>query len=100
MIFVVGMIITSALVMSSMLLTPSTALLASSKGLKLYLTVDTNLNNDVKLNKYQQGDRVFTYDAVIHSGSNEVTFQYPSSLIDTGEFRVCIRAIDFTLFFA
>ena len=100
MIFVVGMIITSALVMSSMLLTPSTALLASSKGLKLYLTVDTNLSNDVKLNKYQQGDRVFTHDAVIHSGSNEVTFQYPSSLIDTGEFRVCVRAIDFTLFFA
>ena len=47
MIFVVGMIITSALVMSSMLLTPSTALLASSKGLKLYLIVDTNLNDDV-----------------------------------------------------
>ena len=64
MVFVVGMTITSALVMSSMLLTPSTALLASSKGLKLYLTVDTNLNDDVRLNTYQQGDRVFTYDII------------------------------------
>ena len=99
-IFVVGMIIVSALVMSSIVLTPSTALQASSKGLKLYLTVDTNLNDDVRINTYQQGDRVFTHDAVIHSGSNEVTFQYPSGLIDTGEFRVCVRAIDFTLFFA
>ena len=86
MIFVVGMIIISALVISSITLTSSTALQASSKGLKLYLTVDTNLNNDVKLNKYQQGDRVFTHDAVIHSGSNKVTLRYPSGLIDTGDF--------------
>ena len=33
-----------------------------------------------------------THDAVIHSGSNEVTLQYPSGLIDTGEFRICVRA--------
>ena len=72
-IFTVGLIIISAVIMSSIILTPSITLLASSKGLKLYLTVDTNLNDDVRLNTYQQGDRVFTYDAVIHSGSNEVT---------------------------
>jgi hypothetical protein len=58
------------------------------------LPVDTNLNDDVRINTYQHGDRVFTHDAVIHSGSNEVTLQYPSGLIDTGEFRVCVRAID------
>ena len=91
-IFIVGMIIVSALVMSSIVLTPSTALQASSKGLKLYLTVDTNLNDDVRINTYQYGDRVFTHDAVIHSGSNEVTLQYPSGLIDTGEFRICVRS--------
>jgi hypothetical protein len=65
---------------------------ASSKGLKLYLTVDTNLNDDVRINTYQHGDRVFTHDAVIHSGSNEVTLQYPNDLIDTSEFRVCVRS--------
>ena len=75
-----------------MVLTSSTALQASSKGLKIYLTIDTNLNDDIRINTYQYGDRVFTHYAVIHSGSNEVTLQYPSGLIDTGEFRVCIRS--------
>jgi hypothetical protein len=78
--------------MASMVLTPSTVLQASSKGLKLYLTINTNLNDDARINTYQHGDRVFTYDAVTHSGSNEVTLQYPNSLIDTGEFRLCVRS--------
>ena len=54
-IFTVGMIIISTLVISSIVLTPSIALQASSKGLKLYLTVDTNLNDDVRINTYQHG---------------------------------------------
>ena len=78
--------------MGSIALTPPTALLASSKGLKLYLTVDTNLSDDVMINTYQHGDRVFTHDAVIHSGSNKITLQYPSGLIDTGEFRICVMS--------
>ncbi|MGH9925364.1 MAG: hypothetical protein ACRD5B_08295 [Nitrososphaeraceae archaeon] len=90
--FGVVMIIVSALVMPSIALTPSTALQASSKGLKLYLTIDTNLNDDVKINTYQHGDRLFTHDAVIHSGSSEVTLQYPNGLVNTGEFRVCVRS--------
>ena len=81
--------------MANMILTPSTTLQASGKGLKVYLTIETNLNDDVGINTYQHGDRVFTHDAVIHSGSNEVTLQYPSSLIDTGEFRICVRAMDY-----
>jgi hypothetical protein len=90
--FTVGLIIiVSTLVITSIALTPSTALQASSKGLKLYLTVDTNLNDDVIISTYQYGDRVFTHDALIHSGSNEITLQYPSGLIDTGEFRICVR---------
>ena len=94
-IFTVGMIIIiSALVISSIVLTPPTLLMASSKGLKLYLTVDTNLNDNVIINTYQHGDRIFTHDAVIHSGSNEVTLQYPSGLIDAGEFRICLRTIN------
>ena len=91
-IFTVRLIIISALIMSSIALPPSTALQASNKGLKLYLTVDTNLNDDVRINTYQYGDKVFTHDAVIHSGSNEVTLQYPNGLIDTGEFRICVRS--------
>ena len=90
--FTTEITIISALIISSMFLTPSTVLQASSKGLKLYLTVDTNRNDDVIINTYQHGNMVFTHYAVIHSGSNEVTLQYPSGLIDTGEFRVCIRS--------
>jgi hypothetical protein len=93
--FTAGLIIISALVISSIVLTPLTALQASSKGLKLYLTVDTNLNDDVRINTYQHVDRVFTHDAVIHSGSNEVALQYPNGLIGTGEFRVCVRSINY-----
>ena len=33
-----------------------------------------------------------SHDPVIHSGINEVTLQYPSGLIDTGEFRICVRS--------
>src|ERR687892_2624868 len=91
-ILTIGLIIISTLVMSSITLPPSTVLQASSKGLKLYLAIETNLNDDVRINTYQYGDRVHTHNAVIHSGSNEVTLQYPSGLIDTGEFRVCIRS--------
>src|ERR671919_1764615 len=94
-IFVAGLVMIFALVMSSIALPPSTALQASGKGLKLYLTIETNLNDDVGINTYQYGDRVFTHDAVIHSGSNEVTLQYPSGLIDTGEFRICVKAMDY-----
>jgi hypothetical protein len=86
----VGLIIISALVMSSIVLTPSTALQVSSKGLKLYLTADTNLNDDIRINTYQHGDRVYTHDGFVNSGRNEITLQYPGRLIDTGEFRICV----------
>jgi hypothetical protein len=52
-------------------------------------------NNIVGINTYQYGDRVYTHNAVIHSGSNEITLQYPSGLIDTGEYRICVRAMDY-----
>ncbi|MFZ0556788.1 MAG: hypothetical protein WBL67_08885 [Nitrososphaeraceae archaeon] len=48
-IFTVGLIIIFAVIMSSIILTPSITSLASSKGLKLYLTVDINLNDGVQI---------------------------------------------------
>lgn len=47
----------------------------------------------MRINTYQYGDRVFTNDAFIHSGSNKVTLQYLSGLIDTGEFPICVESI-------
>lgn len=44
------------------------------------------------ISTYQYGDRVFTNDAFIHSGSNKVTLQYLSGLIDTGEFPICVES--------
>ena len=65
-IFTIGLIIISALAVVSMILTPSTALQASNKGLKLYLTIDTNLNDDVIINTYQYGDGVYTHDGFVN----------------------------------
>ena len=93
-IFTTGLIIISTLVMASIAFTPLTVLQASSKGLKLYLTIDTNLNDDVIINTYQYGDRVYTHDGFVNTGKNEITLQYPGSLIDTGEFRVCANALN------
>ena len=44
------------------------------------------------MNTYQHRDRVFAHEVVIHLGSNEVMLQYLSGLIDTCEFRFCVRA--------
>jgi len=41
-----------------MVLALSTVVQASSKGLKLYLVIDTNLNDEVIISTYQHGDRV------------------------------------------
>jgi len=87
-------IIVSILTISSMVSTPSTTLHASSKGLKIYLTVESNLNDDVIINTYQYGDRVYTHDGFVNTGRNEITLQYPSRLIDTGEFRICVNALN------
>jgi hypothetical protein len=58
-IFTIGLIIISAQVMASITLTPPATLYASSKGLKLYLTIDTNLNDDVRINTYQYEDNLY-----------------------------------------
>jgi hypothetical protein len=58
-IITIGLIIISAQVMASITLTPPATLYASSKGLKLYLTIDTNLNDDVRINTYQYEDNLY-----------------------------------------
>jgi len=87
-------IIVSILTISSMVSTPSITLHASSKGLKIYLTVETSLNDDVTINAYQYGNRVYNHDGFVNTGRNEITLQYPSRLIDTGEFRICVNALN------
>jgi len=90
----VGLII-SALVMSALFLTPMTVLQASSKGLKLYLAVNTNLRSqDIGIETYQNGRNIYDHDGFMNTGSNEYTLNYPNGLIDTGQFEVCINTND------
>lgn len=90
----VGLII-SGLVMSSILLTSTTVLQASSKGLKLYLTVDTNLRSqDIGIETYQHGDNIYGHNGFMSTGSNEYTLNYPSGRVDTGQFEICINTND------
>ena len=34
------------------------------------------------------------HDGFVNTGRNEVTLEYPSRLIDTGEFRICVNALN------
>ena len=64
---------------------------ASSKGLKLYLTVNTNLpNQDIGIDTYQYGNRIYSHSGFINTGTNEITLNYPRDLVDNGPFRICI----------
>ena len=80
-IFTVVLIIISLLVMSSMVLTPSITLLASSKGLKLYLTVDINLNDNV--NHYNVYRGTTLESNVIPGTTTPVTTSATNSYSDT-----------------
>jgi hypothetical protein len=90
-IFTVGLIIICALVISSMVFSTSTALQASSKGLNLYLTVDTNLRNqDIRIITQQYGNEIYSHEGFLHTGRNEYTLQYPKNVVDSGPFVICI----------
>ena len=94
-ILTVGLIIISALVMSSAILTSSAALHASSKGLKLYLTIDTDLpSQDITIDTEQFGQLVYGHDGLMNTGINEYTLEYPSGLVENGDFRICVTTVN------
>lgn len=91
--FTVGLIIlASALVISSIALNSSTALQASSKGLNLHLTVDTNLESqDIAIiTKQPSQNEIYRHDGFLHTGRNEYELQYPNNIIGSGPFVICI----------
>lgn len=86
----VGLLI-SSMVIFSIILTSSTSLQASSKGLKLYLTIDTDLNNqDISIATYQYGNKIYDHNGFMNTGVNEYTLNYPRHLVDNGQFEICI----------
>lgn len=97
-IFTVGLIITAALVISSALLTPSTSAHASSKGLKVFLTVNTNLvQQPIAIDAFQFDEFIAGYDEYITPGPNEIVLEFYKGEIQTGEFSICVKAVDIGL---
>jgi hypothetical protein len=92
-------LITSIVIMSSIVTTSLTTLYASSKGLKVFLTVDTNLpSQSVRIETYQGENWVYSHDGYINTGTNELEMQYPSHTIESGRpFGICVTALSVNL---
>jgi hypothetical protein len=56
--------------------------------------LESDLNDEVRINTYQYEDSVYTHDGFVNTGRNEITLEYPSRLINTGEFRICVNALN------
>src|SRR5919106_1995316 len=91
-IFTVRLIIIFALATNSMVLLLPTALQASSKGLNLHLTVNTNLESqDIAIITQQPSqNEIYRHDDFLFTGRNEYTLQYPDNIVDSGPFVICI----------
>jgi hypothetical protein len=88
-----GLII-SVLAISNLALTSLPVLQASSSGLKLYLTVDTNLRSqDIRIDTEQYGTWIHSDLGFLTPGLNEYTLQYPRGLIENGDFRICVTVL-------
>jgi hypothetical protein len=65
------------------------------KGLILYLTVNTNLApQNVAIDTFQYDEFIVGHDSYINSGTNEIVNEYYKGEIQTGDFSVCVKAID------
>ena len=90
-IYVVGIIVVCTLVLSSIVLNPTTALQASSKGLKLYLTVDSNQGSqDGTIQTSQNGRVVDTRLQHITQGNYQYELRYRKGQVDNGDFQICV----------
>ena len=90
-IYVIGIIVVFTLVLSSIALTPTTALQASSKGLKLYLTVDSNQGSqDGTIQTSQYGQVVDTRLQYITQGNYQYELRYQKGQVDNGDFQICV----------
>jgi hypothetical protein len=90
-IYVVGIIVVFTLVLSSIALTPTTALQASSKGLKLYLTVDSNQGSqDGTIQTSPYGRVVDTRLQYITQGNYQYELRYQKGQVDNGDFQICV----------
>ena len=93
---VIGVSIGVALVVVGFLSTTlSNEAYASSKGLKVFLTIENSQpSQNGRVAIFQDGNLMTSNEYFINSGRSELTLQYPSGWIDTGSFEICIRLSD------
>jgi hypothetical protein len=87
--FAVGVIIISTVLMST------TTNDVFAKGLKVYLTVDSNQRSqDATISTYQYDRVVDTRLDWIEQGITQLTLNYQEDQADNGEFRICVTLND------
>jgi hypothetical protein len=65
--------------------------LVHAKGLKVFLTVNTNVGSQpANIETYQHGNKVYSHGWSIGAGTT--TLEYPDDLIETGSYEICITA--------
>ena len=65
---------------------------AGSKGLKVNLSIDSDrFVGSTQIRTYQFGNEVYDHTAVIERGYSDRTLSYPSGVVETGNFRICIE---------
>jgi hypothetical protein len=63
------------------------------KGLKVYLTVNSDLSSQsANIVTWQGASEKYSHNDFINTGSTQLTLEYPDGLINTGEFRLCVTA--------
>lgn len=66
----------------------------SKKGLKVYLTVNSNLaGQTVEIDTFQFDKWVQTHDSYVDNGYTEFELNYPNDVVVNGEFEVCVYAV-------
>jgi hypothetical protein len=67
---------------------------AHAKGLKIYLSVNTNLaGQGVEIDTFQFGNWIYTHTGYINNGFTKLTLEYPENLVRNGEFEICAYGV-------
>jgi hypothetical protein len=73
--------------------TTTTDIFASGKGLRVFLSVNTNLAaQDVKIITTQYDQRIQTNDGYMNNGYTQFELEYDKGMVENGEFKVCVHA--------
>ena len=68
---------------------------SGAKGLKVYLTVNTNLaGQPVEIYTSQFGENVEIHDSYMDNGYTEFELLYDRGMVVNGEFKICVYAVN------